>query len=186
MSSVSDDVAGAAREPRDALASALTVARGLHQFLNLGVAQLDAAVRESDTQVDKIAQCLAAIATDLQQLEARAHAEPAAKCTDLATSMRASVQAAVKALQFYDKLIQRLTHVRAGLAIPADATTDPTASASATIDWNGILDQVRARYSMVEERVLFDFMMRGLRAEQMLKALRSLREASAPGELELF
>ncbi len=155
MSSVSDDVAGAAREPRDALASALTVARGLHQFLNLGVAQLDAAVRESDTQVDKIAQCLAAIATDLQQLEARAQAEPAAKCTDLATSIRASVQAAVKALQFYDKLIQRLTHVR-------------------------------ARYSMVEERVLFDFMMRGLRAEQMLKALQSLREASAPGELELF
>jgi hypothetical protein len=192
MSSVSDDVAGAAREPRDALASALTVARGLHQFLNLGVAQLDAAVRESDTQVDKIAQCLAAIATDLQQLEARAQAEPAAKCTDLATSIRASVQAAVKALQFYDKLIQRLTHVRAGLAIPADATTDPTATAtatataSATIDWNGILDQVRARYSMVEERVLFDFMMRGLRAEQMLKALQSLREASAPGELELF
>lgn len=184
MSSVSDDVAGAAREPRDALASALTVARGLHQFLNLGVAQLDAAVRESDTQVDKIAQCLAAIATDLQQLEARAQAEPAAKCTDLATSMRASLQAAVKALQFYDKLIQRLTHVRAGLAIPADATTDPTASAS--IDWDGILDQVRARYSMVEERVLFDFMMRGLRAEQMLKALQSLREASAPGELELF
>ena len=190
MSSVSDDVAGAAREPRDALASALTVARGLHQFLNLGVAQLDAAVRESDTQVDKIAQCLAALATDLQQLEARAQAEAAAKCTDLATSIRASVQAAVKALQFYDKLIQRLTHVRAGLAIPADATTDPTATAtataSATIDWNGILDQVRARYSMVEERVLFDFMMRGLRAEQMLKALQSLREASAPGELELF
>jgi hypothetical protein len=192
MSSVSDDVAGAAREPRDALASALTVARGLHQFLNLGVAQLDAAVRESDTQVDKIAQCLAAIATDLQQLEARAQAEAAAKCTDLATSMRASLQAAVKALQFYDKLIQRLTHVRAGLAIPADATTDPTATAtasataSATIDWNGVLEQVRARYSMVEERVLFDFMMRGLRAEQMLKALQSLREASAPGELELF
>ena len=188
MSSVSDDVAGAARESRDALASALTVARGLHQFLNLGVAQLDAAVRESDTQVDKIAQCLAAIATDLQQLEARAQAEAAAKCTDLATSMRASLQAAVKALQFYDKLIQRLTHVRAGLAIPADATTDPTATAtaSASIDWDGILDQVRARYSMVEERVLFDFMMRGLRAEQMLKALQSLREASAPGELELF
>jgi len=50
-----------------------------------------------------------------------------------------------------------------------------------SVDWNNILDQVRARYSMVEERVLFDFMMRGLRAEQMLKALQSLREAAAPG-----
>jgi hypothetical protein len=166
------------------MVAAMTVARGLHQFLNLGVAQLDAAVRESDTQVDKIAQCLAGISTDLQQLDVRAQTEPAAKCVDLVASIRSSVQGAVKALQFYDKLIQRLQHVRAGLAIPADSTTDP--AATATVDWNGILDQVRARYSMVEERVLFDFMMRGLRAEQMLKALQSLRDASAPGELELF
>jgi hypothetical protein len=34
--------------------------------------------------------------------------------------------------------------------------------------------------------VLFDFMMRGLRADQMLKALHSLREAGVPGEVELF
>jgi hypothetical protein len=177
MSAVSDD-----GDPRS---SASTVARGLHQFLNLGVAQLDAAVRESDTQVEKIAQCLAAIATDVQQLEALAPSATAApQFKETTTSLRSSVQAAVKALQFYDKLIQRLTHVRAGLAIPADATTD--AAALATVDWDGILDQVRGRYSMVEERVLFDFMMRGLRAEQMLKALQSLREASAPGELELF
>jgi hypothetical protein len=175
MNALSDD--------GDTRASALNVARGLHQFLNLGVAQLDAAVRESDTQVDKIAQSLAAIATDLQQLEAVAPAGEA-QFKDLTTSMRASVQSAVKALQFYDKLIQRLTHVRAGLAIPADATSDTAAPQS--IDFDAILDQVRARYSMVEERVLFDFMMRGLRAEQMLKALQSLREASAPGELELF
>jgi hypothetical protein len=154
------------------------VARGLHQFLNLGVAQLDAAVRESDAQVDKIAQSLAAIATDMQQFDS------GADVAELMTSVRASLAAAVKALQFYDKLIQRLTHVRSGLAIPADATADTGVAAS--VDWNNILDQVRARYSMVEERVLFDFMMRGLRAEQMLKALKSLREAAAPGELELF
>jgi methyl-accepting chemotaxis protein len=157
-------------------------ARGLHQFLNLGVAQLDAAVRESDAQVDKIAQSLAAIASDMQQFDAVSSSP--ANNAELVASVRTSVAAAVKALQFYDKLIQRLTHVRSGLAIPADATADLGAASS--VDWNGILDQVRSRYSMVEERVLFDFMMRGLRAEQMLKALQSLREASAPGELELF
>jgi hypothetical protein len=158
------------------------VARGLHQFLNLGVAQLDAAVRESDAQVDKIAQSLAAIATDMQQFDPGANS--AAANAELVASVRSSLAAAVKALQFYDKLIQRLTHVRSGLAIPADATAD--GGAATNVDWNNILDQVRARYSMVEERVLFDFMMRGLRAEQMLKALQSLREAAAPGELELF
>jgi ABC-type transporter Mla subunit MlaD len=184
MNSRSEDLPAAARQSPDVLSSALAIARGLHQFLNLGVAQLDAALRESDAQVDKIAQCLAALSSDVQQLESRVRSEPGAMCADLAASLRDSLQSAVKALQFYDKLIQRLTHVRAGLAIPADATTDP--AAPALIDWNSILDQVRGRYSMVEERVLFDFMMRGLRAEQMLKALQSLRDASAPGELELF
>jgi hypothetical protein len=184
---VAGETAGQANpgaEP-DALNSAQALARGLHQFLNLGVAQLDAAVRESDAQVDKIAQCLAAISADVQRFEAGLPDGTAnATGIEMVNSVRASVQGVIKALQFYDKLIQRLTHVRSGLAIPADATSDPAVAGK--VDWNGILDQVRARYSMVEERVLFDFMMRGLRAEQMLKALQSLREASAPGELELF
>ena len=49
-----------------------------------------------------------------------------------------------------------------------------------------MLEQVRSKYSMVEERVLFDFMMRGLSADQMLKALTGLRGTATPGELEVF
>ena len=173
----------------DALNAVQTLARSLHLFLNLGVAQLDAAVRESDAQVNVISQALTALTAEAQRFESRsaagavpAPADPA--MAELLVSIRAATQNVIKALQFYDKLVQRLTHVRSGLAIPADATSDM--SAAIKVDWNDILDQVRARYSMVEERVLFDFMMRGLRAEQMLKALQSLREASTPGELELF
>jgi len=156
--------------------------RGLQQFLHLGVAQLDAALRDSDAQVERLTRCLSALAADLQQLQARAQSAPVVPDADLARSMQDSLQGAIKALQFYDKLIQRLQHVRSGLAIPADATEDATEEP----DWKQILDRVRARYSMVEERVLFDFMMRGLRADQMLKALHSLRDAAAPGEVELF
>jgi hypothetical protein len=74
--------------------------------------------------------------------------------------------------------------VSEGLAIPSDATgaeRDPSRS-----DWNAMLEQVRSRYTMVEERVLFDFMMRGLNAAQMLKALNGLRAAAAPGAIEVF
>ena len=53
-------------------------------------------------------------------------------------------------------------------------------------NWEALLERVRSRYSMVEERVLFDFMMRGLSAEQMLKALTGLRSSASPGELEVF
>ena len=187
--------AAAPLEHSDGSASAnVKFAGELRRFLELGAAQLDAAMRESDSRVDKLAGAVTAVATDARELEMQVQAlesaDPAEvqrareRIKQLAAKLDTDVQATVTSLQFYDKLIQRLTHVRAGLAIPADASTDPTALA--TIDWDAILDEVRARYSMVEERVLFDFMMRGLRAEQMLKALQSLREASAPGELELF
>ena len=72
MSAASDEAPDGVRELPDAATAALILARSLHQFLNLGVAQLDAAVRESDAQVDKIAQSLAAITTDMQQFDSGA------------------------------------------------------------------------------------------------------------------
>ena len=105
------------------------------------------------------------------------------KIRQLTDALASHVQSTITSLQFYDKLIQRLTHVRDGLAIPSDSAMngDPAAA-----DWSAMLEQVRSRYSMVEERVLFDFMMRGLSADQMLKALTGLRGSATPGELEVF
>jgi hypothetical protein len=151
---------------------------GLRLFLDLGVAQLDAALRESDAQVGRLSEVLSLLATEVRDWRRGG----ASVDTAALETLGAHVQGAVRGLQFYDKLIQRLTHVRDGLAIPADAM----AGARAETDWQKILADVRARYSMVEERVLFDFMMRGLSTTEMLTALRSLRGAASPGELEVF
>jgi hypothetical protein len=172
----------------------IRLAAELRRFLELGAAQLDAAIRESDSRVDKLATAVTAVATDARELSAQVHAldstdgvevlQARERIRQLATKLDTHVQATIMSLQFYDKLIQRLTHVRDGLAIPSDSTV--TSLDPARSDWNAMLDQVRSRYSMVEERVLFDFMMRGLSADQMLKALTGLRAAAAPGELEVF
>jgi exonuclease VII large subunit len=187
--------APAAIDPAEASANAnVKFAGELRRFLELGAAQLDAAIRESDARVDKLATAVTAVATDARELDAQVQALESGtagevqtareRIRQLAARLDEHVQATVTSLQFYDKLIQRLTHVRDGLAIPSDSTVsslDPARS-----DWNSMLEQVRSRYSMVEERVLFDFMMRGLSADQMLKALTGLRAAAAPGELEVF
>jgi hypothetical protein len=170
------------------------IAEELRRFLELGAAQLDAAVRESDARVDKLASAVTAVATDARELKEQTLALESAdaaqverartRIRQLAEALAAHVQATITALQFYDKLTQRLAHVRDGLAIPSDSTADPARARSP--DWGAMLEQVRSRYSMVEERVLFDFMIRGLSADQMLKALTGLRSAAAPGELEVF
>jgi hypothetical protein len=194
MSSPDKSARSAAVPSAPAEASAnVKFAGELRRFLELGAAQLDAAIRESDARVDKLATAVTAVATDARELEVQLQAldsgspgeqQVRKRIRQLAAQLDAHVQATVTSLQFYDKLIQRLTHVRDGLAIPSDSTVsslDPARS-----DWNSMLEQVRSRYSMVEERVLFDFMMRGLSADQMLKALTGLRAAAAPGELEVF
>ena len=48
------------------------------------------------------------------------------------------------------------------------------------------LEGVRSRYSMVEGRVLFDFLIRGTGAREIGKALTDPQGASRPGKLELF
>jgi hypothetical protein len=180
-----------------AAAANVKLAVQLRRFLELGAAQLDAAIRESDARVNQLAAAVTAMASDARKLQIQVReldsdsaaqpgqpVEPRESIRQLAARLDAHVQATVASLQFYDKLIQRLTHVRDGLAIPSDCTAaepDPARS-----DWNAMLEQVRSRYSMVEERVLFDFMMRGLSAEQMLKALTGLRAAATPGELDVF
>jgi len=175
-------------------AGSTRIAAELRRFLELGAAQLDAAMREAEARVAQLAAAVTGVATDARaiaeqagQLESKDadQVEAAqARIRELAVALTEHVGAAVMSLQFYDKLIQRLTHVRDGLAIPSDSTAEPGQGANS--DWNAMLEQVRSRYSMVEERVLFDFMIRGLSADQMLKALTGLRAAASPGELEVF
>lgn len=164
----------------------------LRRFLELGAAQLDAAMRESDARVDKLATAVSGVAADARALEQAVRTlesqDPAAvqyarqHIRELTQALGAHADATITALQFYDKLIQRLTHVREGLVMPSDSAAGKPAS----VDWNGLLEQVRARYSTVEERVLFDFMMRGLNSDQMLKALGGLRASTSAGEFEAF
>jgi hypothetical protein len=181
-------------EQQDSSATTGTKFAGeLRRFLELGAAQLDAAIRESDSRVDKLAGAVTSVATDARELEMQltaldspnpAESERArTRIRQLTDALQSHVQSTITSLQFYDKLIQRLTHVRDGLAIPSDSTMNGVDTSS---DWNAMLEQVRSRYSMVEERVLFDFMMRGLSADQMLKALTGLRGTATPGELEVF
>ncbi|MFT3905009.1 MAG: hypothetical protein QM718_01720 [Steroidobacteraceae bacterium] len=178
-------------DPAEAMTSVNTLAQEMRQFLELGAVQLEAAIKEADSRVNSLAMAVTAVATDARELQVQAHQYTAAtgaaheamrsRITELADALSAHVRIAVTSLQFYDKLIQRLSHVRDGLVIPADRSGGAPRSA----DWDNLLEQVRGRYSMVEERVLFDFMMRGLSADQMLKALTGLQEAT-PGDLELF
>ena len=157
----------------------------IRAFIDLAIAQLDGAVKESDGRVDRLSAALVGLRQSLDEMTDMLahHASPALLAARL-EAMGEQIGSAVVAMQFYDKLTQRLAHVRDGLAIPAQQM-DPT-PCDESPQYPGTLAQIRARYSMVEERVIFDFLMKGTGPEQMLAALADLRGATNPGELELF
>jgi hypothetical protein len=188
IDTVADDFAAARPE------SVELSAGELRSFLELGAAQLESAMKDSDARVASLTSAINHIVerlVALREIAAGMTAGDAARNDELATQLAAvhaelelDARQAVVALQFYDKLIQRIQHVRDGLAIPAEVIEAGPHERSAA--WEQLLDQVRGRYSMVEERVLFDFLLRGTGPREMMQALTDLQGASRPGELELF
>ncbi|MCU0760395.1 MAG: hypothetical protein MUF07_14520 [Steroidobacteraceae bacterium] len=181
-----------AARPRSAALSA----GELRSFLELGAAQLESAMKDSDARMASLASAVSHIVERLAELCALVDALPAggdagadvaalhARLRAVGAELELDARQAVVALQFYDKLIQRITHVRDGLSIPAEVIEAGPQQRSAA--WERLLDEVRSRYSMVEERVLFDFLIRGTGPREMMQALTDLQGASRPGELELF
>jgi hypothetical protein len=168
--------------------------RELRRYLELGAVQVDAAMKEANQAVDSLSSAVTAVQADARELVAQIWAlesgdperarQALAQLRIWAGRLTERGRTAIRTLQFYDKLVQRLSHVRDGLALPVDWVSKQ--KNPSTADYEHLLEEVRARYSMAEERALFDFMMCGLSAEQMFKALMGLKGTTAAGELELF
>jgi hypothetical protein len=190
------ELATPATENGDEYAMALNskLGRELRRYLELGAVQVDAAMKEANQAVDSLSSAVTAVQADARELVAQIWAlesgdperarQALAQLRIWAGRLTERGRTAIRTLQFYDKLVQRLSHVRDGLALPVDWVSKQKQPTSE--DYARLLEQVRSRYSMAEERALFDFMMCGLSAEQMFKALMGLKGTTAAGELELF
>ena len=89
------------------------------------------------------------------------------------------------ALQFHDRLVQRLAHAREALEVLAGAVADRHQHHSRA-DWDRLRDGIRAQYSMEQERVIFDLLVGGASPESVLDTLKNLHDSGAPGHVDLF
>jgi hypothetical protein len=147
----------------------------LPPLLELATAQLEVALQKSNAQVEQLASSVDALSKLGAAL--RAHQDPAVAqqgARILAESLRAMF-----AMQFHDLLAQRLEHVRDALGDMHDALAAPTPPPSAVL-----LAAIRARYTMEDERRLFDIVLGHLPGAPCANA-DSDHEA-ARGSVELF
>ena len=119
----------------------------LPPLLELASAQLEVALQNSNAQVERLAASVDAISKLGAQL--RAHENPVV--AEQGARLLAEALSAMFAMQFHDQLAQRLEHVRDALGDMHDALAAPVPPPA-----HALLHAIRSRYTMEDERKLFD------------------------------
>lgn len=178
-----------------ALAADWTPEQQIANMLGLCEAQIEAALSESDMAVDALIKSFTAMAESTRALSALAEKLPpeqrdvtARALDEQSRAISRQVASAVVAFQFYDKLTQRLGHVRYSLSTLSLFVCDRSQT-SQRDQWKRLFTALRRLYRTEEERQIFNLMVEGFSAEdartQAQQATQSLRLAPT-GEIELF
>ena len=164
-------------------------------MLNLAAAQVEFSLRDGHSSVDVLADSFTSMAGGISDIEKsfkeliNTHDikdDLNDSVIDLCETVADKMQHAIIAFQFYDKLVQRLDHVVASLSQLGELVGDSSSLYSPKA-WMVLQDKIRSKYSMQQERELFDALMEGEDVESVLKRLHKLTEQPREDDdIELF
>ena len=165
-------------------------------MMELAAGQVEAAMRESSSSVEVLTDTFTSLAASLQRIDAAVAALPDAVGNGQVKSEIQSntvlvadkVHHAIVAFQFYDKLAQRLAHVCHSLEGLSQLVSDRSKIFNPQ-EWVALQEQIRSKYTMAEERAMFDAVIQGMPVEEALNHYmqeRMKEVAASDGEIELF
>ena len=169
-------------------ASTWTPEQQIARLLSLCEAQMESALNDSDLAVDALVKAFTSLAESTRAITALTQdLSPEAKALlgdavqQQAETIARQIASAVVAFQFYDKLTQRLGHVRYSLSTLAMFVCDRT-QAAAPDQWDRLLKTLRRLYRTEEERQIFQMIMDGM----PMNSNELLPSGTAASEVELF
>lgn len=165
-------------------------------MLNLAIAQIKQSLNEGNASVDTLASSFTALATNLTDIQTSINHIDTAEHSEnekiklivqgSATTATDKVQAAIVAFQFYDKLTQRLDHVSHSLASLTQLIADPNDLYSPP-KWRELQQSIRSKYTMEEERRMFDKVLAGLPIDVALAEFNDeMKDSELDDDIELF
>lgn len=170
-------------------------------MLALSVAQIEMSMRDSDGSVEVLSNSFTSMAGQVKMIERIAAGLPESEQTadaraaiiENCASVGDMMRSAIVAFQFYDKLTQRLHHVTSSLGSLADLISDVRRLYN-PYEWLGMQEKIRSRYTMEEERMMFEAIMQGKTIKQALvlyvQAMEEKKHktssAGSDEEVELF
>lgn len=165
-------------------------------MLELAAGQVEAAMKDSNSSVEVLTDTFTSLADTLQHIDAAVGTLPdtvgngQVKAEILADTQLVAqkVHQAIVAFQFYDKLVQRLDHVCTSLAGLSHLVTDRSRLYS-PFEWKALQEEILAKYTMVEERAMFEAVLNGATVKEALETYMTVRMQEVEqsgGEIELF
>ncbi|MEY2633145.1 MAG: hypothetical protein RIR00_1799 [Pseudomonadota bacterium] len=138
-------------------------------MLELAAAQIEAAMRDSNSSVEVLTDTFTSMAGYMRMISETAHALPATPDTEAVRQnlngtveqVSGMVHQAIIAFQFYDKLVQRLSHVCHSLGNLGDLVNDKSRLFNPQ-EWVELQQGIKSKYSTLDEVAMFEAVMSGM------------------------
>ena len=154
--------------------------------------QIELALNDSRAPVEFLGEAIRRMASALQVIESKLSKPPTAGSLELPhaelKALRRDLYASIEKLQFHDRLVQHLSHVRDHLAaianqIAASGSFDGAGNAAADA-WDDLNARLRQRLISDAQRELFDLVLSSEHAPERSDAKRN--DYAAQGSIDLF
>lgn len=163
------------------------------RMLNLAIAQIITSMHEGDQSVETVGETFTTLANQLQQIarlgssmkNGDSGTERLDEMLDTLRDVSDKVQRFIIAFQFYDKLSQRLNHVSTDLTDLAELVGNSVRIYNPA-EWQSLQQQIRTRYSTVEEHRMFDALMNGAGLQEALSLLKEGRLVVDEDSVDIF
>ena len=164
------------------------------RLLNLAISHIEESMHVGDESVETLTDSFTTMAGNVQSIQRTIEELPSSvnhdlinELTEKCNSIKAQVHSAIVAFQFYDRMVQKLSHVSHSM----DAMTDLIIDQSRLFnphEWSALQEKIRSRYTMESERLMFDALMNGSSVEEALKiAMEHEHGAKGKvGEIDMF
>ena len=150
-------------------------------MLTLAVAQIESSMKESETAVANLTETFTSVATKIHNLantsQALEDSAPDKQQNTLqliksnSTNINAEISNAIIAFQFYDRLSQRLDHVKRNLLSLSDVINTPEQLYN-PLAWKKLQSDISSNHTVEAERIMFEHIMNGASIDQALEVYK--------------
>tara|TARA_R110002072_G_scaffold24747_3_gene83686 strand:- start:23338 stop:23925 length:588 start_codon:yes stop_codon:yes gene_type:complete len=166
-------------------------------MLTLAVSQVECTMSDGEKSVTELTQSFTYIANQLQGLLDPPNKNESSENNELETfrlsteEIHQKIMSAIVAFQFYDRLTQRLDHVKRDLSWLSRLVSDPAQVYNPSA-WSKLQEDIMSNYTMEEERIMFQHIMNGASVDEALEVYQHHFSAkkdehdSTNDEIELF